>query len=491
MSLTSLPNLVQTWRQWRLWFVSLISATLLAACGGGELVGGVGSGGTGAYGSIIGFGSIIVNGVRYKDDNASVFDDSGNAIAQSDLKLGMVVEVSGDDVVAGVNGALPTSNATQVYVHSEIKGPVSAITGSVLTVLGQTVNTTASTVFDLTLPAGLSSVQVNQVLEVYGYVDAQGTYTATRIELEDNTSSYKIRGFVTNLNTTQKTLQIGTAVIHYGAVASLPTNLADGKMARIELDPTPVSPDHWTATRLTISEVFGSGTITSGLKAEIEGVVTSFTSATQFSVNGVPVNASGVSALPAGLALGSSVEVKGTLTNGVLTATEVSLEDSSSSGVSREFEVHGLIETLDTVAQTLLVRGVTINYATAQFKDGTASNLSAGVAVEIKGVLNSAGTLVTATQIGFEDLDNERSTTGYEVTGAVSGLNSTNKTFVVRGVTVDYSSATFEDGTLSNLANSAIVEVKGTPVNNILKASRIKFEDLDDDSQSSGSGSSS
>ncbi|RPH67003.1 MAG: hypothetical protein EHM83_02620, partial [Burkholderiales bacterium] len=74
-------------------------ALMAASCGGGDLAG-VGSGGTGnrlasvSYGSIAGFGSIIVNGVRYDDRAATVSSDDGTT--RGALGLGMVVEVRGD-----------------------------------------------------------------------------------------------------------------------------------------------------------------------------------------------------------------------------------------------------------------------------------------------------------------------------------------------------------------------------------------------------------
>ncbi len=481
MSSHPLPQLMQMWRHWRLWFLSVFSAALLAACGGGELVGGVGSGGTGAYGAINGFGSIIVNGVRYKDDTATVYDDSGNGatLTQSDLKLGMVVEISGDDVVAGVNGALPTSNAGQVYVRSEIKGPVEAISGTTLTVLGQTVNTTASTVYDaLSLPGGFSGIVAGSTLvEIYGYADGQGTIVATRIEKKDSASAYKLRGTLSNL--TAQTFKIGNAVINYATATEPMPTLSEGMTVRVELNTTPTT-GVWTATKVKATRTFDSLT-TDGFKAEIEGSITSYTSAQSFSVNGIAVNAANAASVPAGLGLGSVVEVEGTLTNGTLIATQVELEDDDALD-NREFELHGRIDALDTVAQTLQIRGVTVQYTNANFESGSsATNLSSGVAVEIKGTLNSTGTLLIAERIEFEDLDDERSESGYELKGTISALNTTAKTFVVRGVTVDYRSMSpaVSDDTLLNLPEDAVLEVRGTPnsSNDRLIATEIDFED--------------
>ena len=56
-----------------------LSATLIAACGGGG--GGLTADSATAYaaGPITGFGSIIVNGIRFDDSSASVLDDDDNS----------------------------------------------------------------------------------------------------------------------------------------------------------------------------------------------------------------------------------------------------------------------------------------------------------------------------------------------------------------------------------------------------------------------------
>lgn len=57
---------------------------------------------------------------------------------------------------------------------------------------------------------------------------------------------------------------------------------------------------------------------------ELEGRVTAYTSPTSFSVDGIPVDASGA---PSTLAVGMHVEVHGTMANGVLVASRVQIED--------------------------------------------------------------------------------------------------------------------------------------------------------------------
>ena len=74
-----LPPAVISRRRWLAVSIASLGGTL-SACGGGgtfDVITGVGTGGTGSFssGAISGFGSIIVNNVRYDDTHASVRSD--------------------------------------------------------------------------------------------------------------------------------------------------------------------------------------------------------------------------------------------------------------------------------------------------------------------------------------------------------------------------------------------------------------------------------
>ena len=463
-------------RHWRLCLAGalLAGAAVLSACGGGDSVAGVGTGGTGAFsvGAIRGLGSIVVNGVRYDDSVATITDDSGVSGSSEQLQLGVTVEVQGDDIVTPAVG-LPTSTARSVTFRSEIKGPISAIdsVAGTLTVLGQSVQVGPSTVFDLNLPSGLSSLSVGGLVEVYGFVDANGVYQATRLEGEASPSVYKIRGPISDVNTAAKTFRIGLATIDYSAI-NLNAALVNGQTVRVELAISPNGQGQWVATRLNSATTLGSAA-SGKASVELEGVVTQINSARSFVVNGVTVDASAISNFPAGVAVGVPVEVKGRLDNGVLVARKVEVEDNE----DREFEIKGNIAALDTTAQTFQIRGMLIDYSNAIFDNGTASNLSADVRVEIKGQLNASGTVVQATKVEFKGLDDRGSSGSFEVKGAVEALNTSARTFVVRGVTVDYTNAVFKDGVVAQLGNGDVVEVKGTVVGDVLQANEVDFED--------------
>ena len=133
-------------------------------------------------------------------------------------------------------------------------------------------------------------------------------------------------------------------------------------------------------------------------EAEVEGIITAFTSTALFSVNGLPVNA-GAIVVPAGVKLGARVEVEGSIVNGVLVAKKVELEDG---GDAAKFELHGTLSLLDTTAKTFVLRGVKVNYGSATFSIGvTALSLANGLNLEVKGVRSEANVIV-ATRISLE-----------------------------------------------------------------------------------------
>lgn len=380
---------------------ALSLAFAAAACGGGDGASPP-SAVAQAYaaGAIHGFGSIHVNGVRYDDSRAVVVDDAGASSSRDQLALGMVVEVQSAVPAADAQGRL-TAAAAEIRVRSEIQGPVTAVdtAGRTLTVLGQRVAVTEATVFDDDLRGGLARLARGDVVEVYGYQDAAGAYLATRIEREDRSDAYKLRGRLHGLDAAARTFRFGDLTVSYAAVSAGVT-LAEGDFVRVELARSPDAAGHWAATRLR-SESAGAGLPPTSVNAEIEGVVTAFTDAGRFSVNGVAVDASQAATRPTGVQLGARVEVEGRLSGGVLTARRVELEDDRDTDDG--LEVEGVVESVDAAAQTFVVRGVTVHHGAARFEGGAASRLTAGAKVEVKGVLGLDGNTLQASEVEFDD----------------------------------------------------------------------------------------
>jgi hypothetical protein len=392
------------WRALLAWLTLIVFGLLvgqLMACGG------VDSGGTGqtvdqpmqtsSVGRVSGFGSVIVNGVRFDDSQARIVDDAGVAYGRADLKLGMVVDIEGEVLGNSGNGV-----ARSIQFGSEISGPLESIdaTAGRLVVLGQMVKVDADTLFGGT-HSGVADLVVGDLLAVFAFYDpSAGIYTATRIERQTALAAYKLRGRISDLDDTS--FAIGDARIDYSGIAApqLP-RLADGLSVRVTLQPVPVA-RRWVATSVRTSQ----RSFPDDTEAEVEGFISSFVSTASFVVAGVTVDASvpGVSVTRgtlSQLANGQRIEVKGEMSNGVLVASEI--EFKRAGGGEQEFELRGLIESADAAAQTFVLRGVTVAYgAGTVFAPGRPADLVAGARLEVRGVPTSGGTGLLARMIKVE-----------------------------------------------------------------------------------------
>ena len=370
----------------------------LVACGGGgssatESLASPGVTATGfTQGVITGFGSIIVNGVRFDETSATITDDSDTALSASGLKLGMQVEVDH----ATVNASARTASAVAVRYGSLATGPVAAVNTSAntLTVLGQVVDISSSTVFSDALSAGLGAVTVGSVIEVHGQVDATtGHIAASRIEPTTATATatatrYKLRGTVAGLDTSAKTFSIGGAVISYAGLAStaVPSTLANGLSLRVLLATTQTA-GQWVAQSLGAKPVRKVADHSTG---HVRGKITAFTSSASFTVGNVVVAASAAT-FPdgsSGLALGVEVEVEGTVTNNVLVATSVGIESKHQAEPGHGLALIGAITAFDATAKTFVVRNVSVSYGDATtYLNGVVGDLAVGKTVSVTGTL--------------------------------------------------------------------------------------------------------
>jgi hypothetical protein len=400
---TSLFAALAHWRRVVLPAGLVLAAALLHACGGG--VEGQGTGSVASYseGPIAGFGSIVVNGVHYDESQAAITDDDGNAVASAGLKLGMTVRVDG----GAIDRALGTAVAHSVRVGSDLIGPVGAndLATSTLSVLGQPVRVTASTVFDEQLAGGQSVIAVGDELEVFAILDpVSGVYAAQRIERKSAPPAYKLRGIVAQLDTLQHTLHIGGATLAYSADAA-PANLANGQIVRLKLQTATDEQGRWVVTRFDD----GASRPAEGSETEIESVIASYTSNADFTLSGVRVNAASAAIQPAGalLAAGTRVEVHGTMSAGVLIATRVEVKGSGDDGGDdggdgREVEIEARITAIDTQAMTMVVHDQLVDYSDADITNGNASDLAVEVKVKVHGHLAEDGTTIVATEIEID-----------------------------------------------------------------------------------------
>ncbi|MFT3957045.1 MAG: hypothetical protein QM722_22505 [Piscinibacter sp.] len=393
------PNPVAALSRW--WRASaavvMFAAALIAGCGGS-----VGVGGTGSYssGPIDGFGSIFVSGVEFDDSRAAVVDEDGAERTRAALRLGMSTEV--DSEAIGGTDAAPTAVATRIRMISELIGLASDIdvANGTLVVFDQTVQVVdGATAFDPAFTNGLASVADGAALAISASFDAAANaYVATLVAPLDGVPAfYQARGTVQDLDITARTFRLGAALFVY---EGSPPLLENGAYLRVRVATTPVA-GRWMVT----SVAAGARELPDLDRVKLRGAITRFVSATDFSLNGQPVDARTAQRIgpPGNLALGEPVVVDGSVVGGVIVAKTVRLDRRGGANDQGSVELNGAIQSVDLVQQTIVVRDTTVYFGGngVQFSGGTQAELATGRAVKVRGVIAGQSSRVKARRISF------------------------------------------------------------------------------------------
>jgi len=91
--------------------------------------------------------------------------------------------------------------------------------------------------------------------------------------------------------------------------------------------------------------------------------------------------------------------------------------------------------------------------------DSASTAVSAGVYVSVEGHVAGGTLIADSVRVLGQSFFDART---YQVSGPISGLDVTGKTFVVRNVVVDYSSAQYVNGSAAGLANGVVLRVNGS-----------------------------
>lgn len=417
-------------------------------------------------GTVTGFGSIIIDGVRYDDTQAKVTvdvgDAAGRAAALGDVKLGMSVD-------AKVQGGL----LTEVVLRAALAGPISSIdlTGSSFQIYGQTVKIATSgatpTMFEGV--AGLSGLVLNDRVEVHGTVDATQAIVATRVERTSRDAvepAIRLGGVVTALNSSAKTFRFNDLTIDYSGASITPSDLtlAEGQQIVAFGDAVP-SGGRFIARTLRIKA--GED----GAPLALGGRITAFTSTANFTVSGLRVNASAAvieGGTAAELATGLSVAVEGRMSSGVLLVDKLRIIKTSVDALaSLKGEVSDFLST-----SSFKLRGTAVDASAATFENGTAADLGNGAYVLIRGVVR--GDTFRAEKVEFQT---PAAAKAVKITGELRDWDVVSKLFKLVAMTVRVSDATvFEEGTLTSIANGRRITVDGTPdAQGIVLATKVAF----------------
>ncbi len=469
------------------------STALLVACGGGgeSITAGIDAGGKDgrvgivSKGRISRFGSVVVNGIVF-DTAGATFTIDGAAGSESDLAVGQIVVVRGTIEEDGTNATAET-----VVYDDVVEGPIGAIdvSGNKLTVLGQTVVIDSETSFDDDIDTGsISGLAAGDVVEISGFVDANGNIVASHIGLEAAGGDFDVTGVVDNVDSAAFTFEINDLLVDYSSATldGFPNGQPENGQT-VEATGTIGGNGELVATTVEFED--GDLGFEDGDEAEISGLITRFASASDFDVDGVPVTTDASTEFEGGtsadLALNRRVEVEGVVNaSGVLVADSIEFEQEG------DLEISGLIESVGS--DSITVFDVTISVTAKTIFDDQSgedlpqfdlTDLSIGDYVDVN-AFDSAGTIV-ATRIERDDDGGE-----VNLSGIVEAVDEPQ--FTIIGIDVSTDSETeFEidgsevgAGEFFAQALNRFAEVSGTWNGLAIEADEVGIEeefDSDDD----------
>ncbi len=464
--------------------------TVLLACGGGSGGGnegggpivGIDRGGvTISQGPINGFGSVIVNGVRYSTTGASITIDDRPG-TEADLRAGQVVRVEGTVDATGTSGT-----ARSIAFNDDVEGPVQSIDAAAaqLVVLGQTVQVGRSTSFDDSIsPRSLEGLAVGDRVEVSGLVSADGLISATRIERKPALATVEVKGSASAVDSNARRFSINLLTVDY-STAQL-SNFAAGAPVNgdlVEAHGSLNAAGVLIATRLERRSASLEGSTDDS--ADLEGLVTRYVSSVDFDVAGQRVTTTGTTVYQGGgaanLALGANVEVEGGFdANARLIATRIEFRRES------DVEISALVDSVNVTAGSLVVLGVTVRTnALTRFEDHSdadlprfsLADLRTGDYVELSAYDDGGGLL--ASLLERDDADDR-----IEVEGPASAVAAPEFTIAgIRITTNDQTEFRNNDGGSISAASffaaaaGREVKVRGALVGNTVLADQAELED--------------
>jgi len=391
-------------------------------------------------GPIAGFGSVIMNGVRWNTDSAD-FEINGRPGSQSDLGIGMIVRVEGE------RGSDGTARADRVIFESRLRGPIRAITAhgpdaSAIEIFGlRAIVSRADTRFDGT---DFDSLALDAMVDLSGFVNAVGELEVTHLRRRSapliNVTEVKLYGPIQGL--AGGSFMLGTSEVLFDGTTLVdnfgPSGLRDDLLVRVE--GVLLANDGIRATEIERPRGPRNDRFA---ETEIQGVVTDFASIADFVVDGQPVDASGATLEPNDPDLlrdGARVEVEGPINaGGVLIAEKLKFR-------SNRVRIHAEVASagdIDVANDRIWLLGIRIDLDGAtrvrDQRDDVAgfdlADVRAGDFLEVRGVARSDGWVI-ATRLEREDHDDLR------LRGPVDLVDRPSRVFTILGVEIPTGSST-------------------------------------------------
>jgi Domain of unknown function (DUF5666) len=308
-------------------------------------------------------------------------------------------------------------------------------------VLGQAVTVTADTVL-VGLPT-IASATVGTNVEVFGQIDANNSFVATRIARLNTPNAWRITGFVSALNATG--VNLGTQAITTSGVAleNCASPIALGTYVEVRALPianfTNQAID--TVQRFRCGQAFVPGAV--GAPVVIDGLISLVISDTQFKVNNLTINHGSATLFRNGSAddldLAARVEVEGiyTTANTIIQANKIRFLVPSA-------RAEAPVLPADVIANTSIkVLGKTFKItAQTRDEDGVGANgITAATQVRVRGYLDREGNLF-ATRITSRGAPRPND---FGATGPISDVLAATQRFKILGINVDASASIYQD----------------------------------------------
>jgi hypothetical protein len=465
---------------------------LLSSCGADRVAGIEGSGAPAAAspvttnGRITGFGSIIVDDVEYSTSGAQIRIDDQPA-SETELRVGHIVTIKGS-----VNADGKTGTASEVIFTSDVRGDVGQVdtASRTFSVLGQTVRVNDETLFDeATQIQDIEQLQAGAKVRVSGFKNSAGEVLASRIDSAVAVASQEVQvsGKVQSLDTNARTFRVNDLQVDYRS-ATITGNLAEGATATVRgTSGTGAAAQTLVATQVAVTPETSAPA--PGEKAQIEGLITTFESLTDFTVAGRRVTTNDGTRLDLrGLTLGVDVFVK---VRGTVNSSQVLVADRVEARELPHGMVRGPVTGISSANGTLSVLGVTVQVvASTSFEDRSSerkrefrlSDVRSGDYVEVRGTAGPAGPLLATL------VQRNRPEERVRVQGVARNLAAPQ--FTVLGVTVLTDTRTSYPGlgggdrgaeTFFSRAADKQVNVRGTLNGTTLVADQVRLVGDEDD----------
>lgn len=372
------------------------------------------------------------------------FDTDGSVIA---TRVELLDDSNTVTRVSGTVSNLSTSGGTQSFNVASLAVRLSSTSKTLPTnsVLKNGDRVAIWAKVDSQAIVGVNTVQV---------VDANAVRieTSSTIVAVSSTQPWRIAGPIVSVDTSAKTLKIDDISINFANATLKNTLLADlqkGSVVRVK----------GSGTNAVEVELLKTP---EKVKIELAGLVSDFTSAASFKVRNALVNASAATIIfnngsKANLGDGVLVELDGTIVNGVIVPTQVTLKTAEDSRIQAFI---GQVSNYNAATGQFTMLGaqgkLTSSTVFKTFAGGnaTAASFANGINAQIKGAFAQGQFVVAEVRLGPSVVQEVK------IEGVASNVSLLNRSLNLNGVTVNWTIAT-EISTLAKLKSGSQVVVEG------------------------------